>query len=284
MINYGGIIHEIDITRGSKDTANPYFINCCGYIKIKSTSISLIRRRVDYYLIYLVNGVGHYKIGDTYQTIQRGNIIMYKPLEEQDYYYVGNEQAELYWIHFTGNAVEELIKNLGLLDKHIYQIGIQTECIQLFQKIIHEINIKNPAYHSLCISYLIQLLSLFSRKALLQSKGERVFKNSDIESVIKKMHLEYQEDHSIGYYADSCNLSIYQFIRKFQKSMQMSPARYIEKIRVDKGKELLSDTDLTISDISSVIGFNDPFYFSKVFKKNTGLNPMAFRKMKKITL
>lgn len=260
----------------------PYFINCCGYIKIKSTSISLIRRRVDYYLIYLVNGVGHYRIGDEYQTVQSGNIILYKSLEDQDYYYIGEEKAELYWIHFTGNAVEQQLISLGLGDKHIYQVGIQTECIQLFERMIHEINIKNPAYHSLCISYLLQILSLFSREALLNSKGQRVFKNSDIEDVIKKMHLEYQQDHSIGYYADSCNLSIYQFIRKFQKSMQLSPARYIEKIRVDKGKELLSDTDLTISEISNVIGFNDPFYFSKVFKKSTGLNPLAFRKMKKI--
>ena len=71
---------------------------------------------------------------------------------------------------------------------------------------------------------------------------------------------------------------MYQFIRKFKKSMLMPPSRYIEKIRMDRSRELLADTDLTVNEISGIVGYNDPFYFSKVFKKNTGLNPMAFRK------
>jgi transcriptional regulator GlxA family with amidase domain len=146
---------------------------------------------------------------------------------------------------------------------------------------IHEINIKNPGYHALSIGYLIQILSMFSRQSILHHNGHKGFKNNDIEHVIKKMHLEYQQNHPIGYYADSCNISIYQFIRKFQKSMQTSPARYIEKLRIDKSKELLSDTDLTVGEISNVVGFNDPFYFSKVFKKNTGHSPVDFRKRKK---
>jgi AraC-like DNA-binding protein len=48
---------------------------------------------------------------------------------------------------------------------------------------------------------------------------------------------------------------------------------------MDKSKELLIDTDLTINEISDVVGYNDPFYFSKVFKRNTGLTPTAFRKL-----
>jgi AraC-like DNA-binding protein len=280
MINYGGIINETDINTGSEDKVNPYFINCCGYIKFESKNVSLNRTRVDYYLIYLVNGKGYYKIGDTLQTVSGGNIIIYKPYEKQDYFYIGNEQAELYWIHFTGTAVEQLLNNLGFADRHIYHAGIQTECIQLFEKIIHEIHIKNPQYHSFCISYLIQLLSMFSRESLLYEKGKRVMKNSDIEYIIKKIQLEYQQDHSVGYYAQNCNLSVYQFIRKFKNATQMSPLKYIEKIRMDKSRELLTDTDLTVNEISSVVGYNDPFYFSKVFKKNIGMNPLAYRKLK----
>ena len=281
MIYYSGIIHEIDTYTGSKDNVNPYFINCCGHIQIKSKSVSIKRTRVDYYLVYLINGMGYYRAGNTLHSVPGGNIVIYHPLEEQDYYYLGNEQTELYWIHFTGSAASQLLQSLGLADSRIYQVGMQTDCIQLFEKMIHEIHIKNPQFHLFCISYLIQLLSTFSRESLLHEKGRRVLKNSDIEYSIKKMQLEYQQDHPISYYAQSCNLSIYQFIRKFKNATQLSPSKYIEKIRVDKSRELLSDTDLTVNEISDVIGFNDPFYFSKVFKKNTGLNPLAFRKSKK---
>ncbi len=280
MIQYSAVIREIDTNTGSEDTENSYFINCCGHIKIKSKNITIKRRRLDYYIIYLVNGAGYYHIGDKPERVPGGNIIVYKPLEEQNYFYLENDQTELYWIHFTGTSASQLLRDLGLEDRHIYEVGIQTECIQLFDKIIHEIHIKNPQYHSFCISYLIQLLSRFSRESLLLEKNRRALKNKDIEDTIKRMQLEYQQDHSIGYYADRCNLSIYQFIRKFKKITQISPAKYIEKIRIDRSRELLSDTDLSVHEISDIIGFNDPFYFSKVFKKNTGLSPQPFRKLR----
>jgi len=281
MIHYTGVINETDTNSGSEDTTNPYFINCCGYIKIMGKSVAINRRRVDYYLIYLVDGKGYYRTDNGFMTVPGGNIVIYRPGEEQNYFYSGDDNTELYWIHFTGTEVKRLLDTLSLADRRVYEVGIQTECIQLFDKIIHEIHIKNPRYHSFCIGYLLQLLSIFSREYLLHEKGNKILKNRDIENVINKMQLEYQQNHPIKYYADYCNLSVYQFIRKFKKSTHMSPSEYIEKIRIDRSRELLADTDLAVNEISDIVGYNDPFYFSKVFKKNTGLNPMAFRKRKK---
>ena len=280
MLSYEGVILEKDTNTGYEDKTEPYLINCSGHIQFKTRNVSISRERVDYYLIYLVNGFGYYRFDKGFCTVPAGNIVIYKSLEVQDYYYIGNEKTELYWIHFTGEAAGKLLYNLGLAEKHYFKVGINTECIQLFEKIINEINIKNPGYHSFCIGYLLQLLSIFSREALLEEKGRRILKNADMEAVIRKMHTEYQQDHPVEYYANCCNLSVYQFIRKFKGSMQLSPSRYIEKIRMDKSRELLLDTDLTVSEISEIVGFNDPFYFSKVFKKNTGMNPKAFRRMK----
>lgn len=277
MLSYEGVILEKDTNIGYENRTEPYLINCCGHIQFKTRNVSINRKRVDYYLIYLVNGLGYYRFDESLHTVPAGNIVIYKAHEDQDYYYIGSERTELYWIHFTGEAAEKLLFSLGLADRHYYKVGILNECIQLFEKIINEINIKNPGYHSFCIGYLLQLLSIFSREALLVEKGRRILKNGDIEGVIRKMHTEYQQDHPVEYYANCCNLSVYQFIRKFKSSMQLSPSRYIEKIRLDKSRELLMDTDLTISEISEIVGFNDPFYFSKVFKKNTGVNPKAFR-------
>ena len=267
MIYYGGTIQDTDTNTGNSDNVNPLFINCCGYIKMEDENVSISRTRIDYYLIYLINGAGHYRFDEKACTVPAGNIIIYAPFEKQDYFYLGDEKTELYWIHFTGTEVSRLLNSLGLSNTFRYNVGFQTECIKLFEKIIQEIHVGNPNYHMLCISYLIELLSLFSREIAMHEN--RLLNNSGIEMCMRKMQMEYQENHNIGYYAQSCNLSVGQFIRKFKMTTQMTPAKYIERIRIDKSRELIASTDLTFDQISDIVGFNDPFYFSKVFKKIT---------------
>lgn len=276
MQGYSGTIYEDDIYSGHQNMSVPYFINCSGYLKTSGIDVSLNRNRSDFYIIYLINGRGHYHFNKNLYTVDAGNIILYKPGEEQDYYYLADENAEIYWIHFTGSEAANLLLNLSLSDRNFYKVGIDSECINFFEGIIQEIQIKKPQYHQVCIGLLIQLLALFSRKSKIIDKGEGVLDNS-LGNVIKCMHSEFQEDHSIDYYAKKCNLSVYQFIRNFKSAIQLPPGKYIEKLRISKAKELLSNTNLTINEISGRIGYNDPFYFSKVFKKSTNTTPTSFR-------
>jgi hypothetical protein len=96
MIGYSGTVYEDNIYQGHEDLSIPYFINCCGYLKANGVDVALNRCRSDYYLIYLVNGTGHYMLDGETVTLEAGNIILYKPGEIQKYYYLGNEKAEIY--------------------------------------------------------------------------------------------------------------------------------------------------------------------------------------------
>lgn len=277
MYGYSGSVLDDDVYLGRRELTIPYFINCCGYIKIDDIDVSLKRTRMDCYLIYLINGVGHYIIGNDTIPANAGSIIIYRPSQYQDYYYKAFEKAELYWIHFTGNQAESLLNDLYFINSNIYQVGIHTEYIELFEDIIHELQIKKPHFHQLCISYLLQLLSTFSRDAIFLQSREKIFKNNCMENVIKAMNEEFQQEYTIEYYAKMSNLSVFQFIRNFKKATQYSPGKYIEKIRIAKAKELLYDSNLSITEISSIVGYKDPFYFSKVFKKSTSITPSEFR-------
>lgn len=54
---------------------------------------------------------------------------------------------------------------------------------------------------------------------------------------------------------------------------------YLKKIRVENAKNLLLNTDQTVEDISYAVGYSDIKYFSRLFKKLTGLTPTEFRKL-----
>lgn len=277
MHSYGGTVLEDDVYLGHRDEKVPYFINSSGYIKIGDYDVSLKRTRVDFYLIYLINGAGHYILGGDTMTAKAGSIVLYRPGQHQDYYYKGFEKTELYWIHFTGSQFENLLNELELTDGNIFQVGIHREYITLFESIIHELQIKNPPFHQLCTSYLLQLLASYSRAAKRLQGGEKTSGNSNMEKVIKAMNEEFQQEHAVAYYAEMANLSLFQFIRSFKKLTGFTPARYIEKIRIAKARELLRDSSLSIAEISAIAGYRDPFYFSKVFKKASGITPSEYR-------
>ncbi len=277
MQGYSGTLFESDTYIGREDLNMPYCINCCGYLKASGIDVSLTRARKDYYLIYLTNGVGYYKLNGNIISVDAGKIVLYKPGEKQDYVYKGDEKAEIYWIHFTGSEVAKLLSELAISNGNIFNPGIDSDCINIFENIIHEAQIKKPQFNQLCIGYFLQLLSSFSRMVIFYEKGEGIFKNDNMEHVIKTIHAEFQQERPIEYYSKMCNLSLYQFIRNFKKATNLSPGKYIEKLRIAKAKELLSNTNLTVNEISSIVGYNDPFYFSKVFKRSTNTTPTAFK-------
>lgn len=77
-----------------------------------------------------------------------------------------------------------------------------------------------------------------------------------------------------------CNQSLSSFKREFKKEFNDSPNNYIVGKRIDKAKELLNMTKLSINEIAFEVGFQDQLYFSRLFKKRLGTTPSNFRSEK----
>jgi two-component system response regulator YesN len=94
---------------------------------------------------------------------------------------------------------------------------------------------------------------------------------------------EYMEQHyaepnlSLNDVAARANLSASHFSVVFSQETRQTFKEYLTEIRITKAKELLRMTTLRSADIAYQVGYNDPHYFSSVFKKHTGLSPIEFR-------
>ena len=77
--------------------------------------------------------------------------------------------------------------------------------------------------------------------------------------------------------AKLCNLSLSSFKREFKKEFEDSPTNYINDRRLEKAKELLSTTDLPISEVAYETGFQDSLYFTRLFKNKIGIPPTVYR-------
>lgn len=83
---------------------------------------------------------------------------------------------------------------------------------------------------------------------------------------------------SVAMLASECGLSHAQFIRLFRESFGQTPSDYIVSLRLQKAKELLSQTELSVKKISEICGFENQYYFSNFFKHRVGYAPTDYRK------
>lgn len=96
-------------------------------------------------------------------------------------------------------------------------------------------------------------------------------------SIKNVVDLHLFTDLSIDELAKMCNLSLSSFKREFKKEFNDSPKNYILEQRLHKAKELLAITDMPVNEIAYETGFNDPHYFSRLFKKKKDKTPGEYR-------
>jgi two-component system, response regulator YesN len=116
--------------------------------------------------------------------------------------------------------------------------------------------------------------------------GALAFRDSQRSGQYKtlvRLAKDYMVEHfsdpelSLNEVASQVNLSASHFSAVFSQETCQTFKEYLTEIRIKKAKELLCSTPLRSSDIAYQVGYNDPHYFSSVFKKNTGLSPIEFR-------
>ena len=112
MINISGHLREERKITGYCNQDVPLIVNCCGKQVFQTQDYFCNRKngRLDYQIIYIHRGSGHFYLNNEWITLSAGNIVLYRPGIPQYYSYYAKEKPEIYWIHFTGNECENILK------------------------------------------------------------------------------------------------------------------------------------------------------------------------------
>jgi len=101
--------------------------------------------------------------------------------------------------------------------------------------------------------------------------------NGLMSKVIKFINENYNRDISMDEVAKATNLSYHYFSKFFKESVGKSFVEYLTELRLEKSKAFLANTNDSIKEISYRIGYSDPNYYCKIFKKATGMTPTEYR-------
>ena len=252
-------------------------INNCGYFLDIDEDIKDFREhgRIDYQLIYISKGNGEFVINSKKINVESGNIILFFPNVKQDYSFKGGNCTSYYWIHFTGLGVDQLLQAFHI-NREITKIGDMPEFSDICSKMVIEYQIERENINAYTRALFIELLAKISQR--INMPFER---NNPVSNALLEMNHSYKDNLTIDDYAKMCEMSKFHFIRVFKENMGLTPHLYKTKILIEKSKNLLITTNLSVNYVANALGYEDAFYFSRAFKKATGISPSKFRKISK---
>jgi AraC family transcriptional regulator len=168
----------------------------------------------------------------------------------------------------------ELIRSINQSDPQIWHIGLTLEA---------EFREGNPNgqyfWESLTNAIAVRLLkhySAFETKIHSYSGG---LSPHQLRHAIKYINDNLNLDLSLTVLATMLGISLYYFERLFKQSVGFTPHQYILRCRIEKAKQLLRTTQLSILEITEQVGYKNQSHFSKLFRKLTGVSPRAYRSL-----
>lgn len=201
----------------------------------------------------------------------------------------------------SGHPQKYLKMNTLVLDQmHETRQTVVSTCANGYKLILVPIVVKekvigifaaceNPA-HRLKETQIESILSLLQRLAdeIIQKElkyyeelrgSTLTHKQKLLKKVMQYIYENYDtQDLSLSDIAKKHSISYHYLSRMFKRELKTTFSQYRQKVRLDVSSRLLRDRSLTVSQISYSCGFDDPGYFSRVFKEHFGKSPLDFRK------
>ena len=245
------ISHIIDIKKGTI----PIGDSCC------------VGRHSDCFA-FILSGKATYRFGNETAEAEKGNIIFLAKGSSYEIT-VRDPNYRFYFIDFSFDG-KKTLKN------EIFKQEKLKNLENFFIKFHTLWTAGNFADKIYCKSLIYNIYSDIAKENALQyipsSKKQR------IDLALAKIKAGFAKaDISIEELCRECAMSEVHFRRLFYQIYHTSPMKFIISLRVSKAKELLTNTEMKIQDISEACGFNNPYYFSKVFRQAVGLTPSRYR-------
>ena len=266
-----------------KDKSRPLIVGSCGVYRLRTKEKLPTwrpRGRLDYQLLYVASGKAHFYFGGQEKEVTAGHMVLYQPRQEQKYDYFSKDKPEVYWVHFTGGDVKNILRHFAIpMDENVFYSGTASTYAYLFKEMINELQMCKTGYQELLEMYLRQIFLLVQRSREEEKPAVSSYLQEEMEHARRYFSEHYNEAISIEDFAQSRGMSVSWFMRNFKQIAKVTPMQYILNIRINNAVTLLETTDYNVAEISAIVGYDNPLYFSRIFKKQRGVSPSDYRKM-----
>ncbi|MDF1780065.1 MAG: AraC family ligand binding domain-containing protein [Alcanivoracaceae bacterium] len=235
----------------------------------------------DHLVIYCIGGGARVRIGESQQQITSGDLLLLPRGVAHEY--SANEEMpwSIFWMHLNGGEVDTWFDRFGAMHGAICSLGLHDRLAAEFQALLR----LTASGYNFASGLHAAILSrgILSYALLLTERRKESHHDINLGALHLFMQQKLGERLTLAQLAAAAEISSkYQFIRQYKALTGQTPMQAFLHLKVSRACYLLEISDANVTDIAREFGFDDPYYFSRLFKKVVGVSPAKYRSQGKI--
>ena len=230
-------------------------------------------------LIYCATGAGWCELHGARLPVRAGEALLLP--QGEPHAYGADEAAPLtiYWTHFAGDDVPLFLRHIPL-ERPVIPVAptARRQLVLLFKEAYATVaggHLERPLIHlALWLRHLLGVL-LFQNTSYLPER--RTSATKDFSALLELMQQRLAEPVTLAELARAARLSSKHLSSVFRQQMGLPPVAYHTHLRIRRACHLLETTSLTVAETALACGYEDPYHFSRVFRRETGVSPRTYR-------
>ncbi len=231
-------------------------------------------------LFYVVDGKGEFNIQGQRFPVKPNDFVIINPQVEHTELSSPDEPLEYIVLGIRGLSFSNLtpVSEGGHPFSFFNLRDEQKDILRYLNAMVQEATSQQMSYELVCHNLLeILLIKILRHQHFDLEVGKQSKATKDISFIKHYLETYYHESIQLEDLASMTHLSRFYISHSFKKEIGMSPMEYLIDIRIKESKILLRTTNYSISQVADIVGFTTPTYFSKQFRKSTGISPTDYR-------
>lgn len=226
---------------------------------------------------FIQSGEGWLKIGDKEYYPKPGQFFIMPSGIKQSFSTINSNTFTKYWCHFTATIGDKNLFDIIKLP-HFINVEKQVELEELFKELI---NFYCDESFTSCLrakSKLLEIISFFIENTTVENIQVSSSPNVEkLNQVLAYIERNLSRNISVEELAGILHFHPNYFIKFFKNHLGSSPIHYINKMKMERAKNLLGMDASTVTEVADAVGYSDIYHFSKAFKNYTGFSPKEYR-------
>jgi AraC-like DNA-binding protein len=251
----------------------------CGGYEQCAADYSIHRQNFPYYSIeFVARGKGTVTLAGQEYPLTIGTVFSYGPGISHDITTHPADPLGKYFVTFTGSKALETLEQNGLGPGRIGRVFMPAEIQEVLDDLIRN-GLKHTFFSaSLCLK-LLEYLILKIAETLVPWHGVETPAFATYQRCHRFIRSNYSRIRTMTEVADDCHVDPAYLSRLFRRYAHQSPYQFLMRLKMNLAAERLQNPEVLVKQVAAQLGFNDPFHFSRAFKKVFGLSPDEFRRL-----